>query len=74
MQKVLAVVLEVVGTVFLSVMGFVLHPAAGFGLAGVGFVVFGIALERSASPATADASLAGDEVAAGDGDAVGVGG
>ena len=53
-QKFIAMALEAVGALFLVAMGFVLHPAAGFGIAGGACLLFGFAVDVT-SPATAPA-------------------
>lgn len=44
-QKFIAMALEAVGALFLVAMGFVLHPAAGFGIAGGACLLFGFAVD-----------------------------
>lgn len=42
----MAVALQVVGVIALSIAGGFVHPALGIAVAGIGCLLFGIALER----------------------------
>lgn len=46
MRQRIATALEAVGAVLLVAAGFMVAPAAGVGVVGVGLVAFGIAVER----------------------------
>lgn len=43
----MAIALQVIGLLSVSVAGFLAHPVAGFGILGISCLVFGIAVERS---------------------------
>lgn len=48
MRKIVATLTQLAGVASLSVGGFVVHPAAGFGVLGVGLLALGIVTELDA--------------------------